>query len=98
MALCDCAAWLAMRGAHKLLPHDPGSVAGVAALVAGSDLWPIGERAAPSSGPPEWMSDEDVQTSGRWYQKRFVLREWPDGRYGVGVDTDLTEIQRSSLK
>lgn len=98
MALCDCAAWLAMRGAHKLLPHDPGSVAGVAALVAGSDLWAGGERAAPMPGPPEWMSDEDVQTSGRWYQTRFVLREWPDGRYGVGVDTGLTEIQRSSLK
>lgn len=98
MALCDCAAWLAMRGVHKLLPHDPGSVAGVAALVAGSDLWPTGERAAPVSGPPEWMSDEDVQTSGRWYQKRFVLREWPDGRYRVGVDTGLTEIQQSSLK
>lgn len=98
MALCDCAAWLAMRGAQKLLPHDPGSVAGVAALVAGSDLWPGGERAAPVSGPPEWMSDEDVQTSDRWNQTRFVLREWPDGRYGVGVDTGLIEIQLSSLK
>ncbi|ROW18142.1 hypothetical protein VPNG_00173 [Cytospora leucostoma] len=72
MALCGIAAWFAISDARKLLPHDPGSVAGVAALVAGRDLW-SGERAALVPAAPEWMSDEDVQTSGLWHRTRFVM-------------------------
>ncbi|KAK8105108.1 hypothetical protein PG999_008467 [Apiospora kogelbergensis] len=61
----------------KFLPHEPGSIAAAAVLVAGSDLWgcdDYGSRQSNSSRESpvvpegaEWMDDKElIRNSGQW--------------------------------
>lgn len=85
MALCVVLSWLFMRK-DALLPHNPCSIAGIAALLAGSELWKARheERREPQipSGA-EWMCTEDLQKHGIWKDNVFGLGWWPNGRYGI---------------
>lgn len=85
MALCGIGAWACMRDT-RILPHNPCSIAGVAALLAGGELWkgegePGRGFAIPDGG--EWMSDRDVREQGLWKDVVFGLGWWPDGRFGI---------------
>ncbi|KAK7955821.1 uncharacterized protein PG986_005043 [Apiospora aurea] len=94
MSVCAVAGWLAMRDT-KFLPHEPGSIAGVAALVAGSGLWgdagiERGRRAGPLvPDGAEWMDDEDLVKAGRWDDEEdgvlFGFGPRADGSVGVHV-------------
>ncbi|KAK8043035.1 hypothetical protein PG994_013518 [Apiospora phragmitis] len=53
MAASAVAAWLAMRDTN-FLPHEPGSIAGVAVLVAGSGLWGDGGDGDERNGSSSW--------------------------------------------
>lgn len=85
MALCGLAAWISMP-TSGLLPHNPSSIAGVAALIAGSELWKGVAEARRGLAVPagaEWMSDREVKQQGLWSDIMFGLGWWPDGRYGI---------------
>ncbi|KAM0811307.1 putative ML-like domain-containing protein [Seiridium cardinale] len=85
MALCLAASWLSMR-TNKLLPHNPCSIAGLAALLAGGEMWkgPDEERRGLTTPDgAEWMSDRELKRRGVWKDTVFGLGWWPDGRYGI---------------
>lgn len=89
MSACTVAGWLAMRET-KLLPHEPGSIAGVAALVAGSGLW--GDVGNESAGAlplvpegAEWMDDKELIEKGQWDGVLFGFGSRADGSVGVNV-------------
>jgi hypothetical protein len=85
MALCGLAAWFSMP-TGGLLPHNPSSIAGVASLIAGSELWKgVGEvkRGLVIPSGAEWMNNRDVKKRGLWGDVMFGLGWWPDGRYGI---------------
>ncbi|KAK8080984.1 hypothetical protein PG997_008802 [Apiospora hydei] len=94
MSACAVAGWLAMRDT-KFLPHEPGSIAGVATLVAGSGLWgdagiERGRRAGPLVPEgAEWLDDEELVKVGRWDDEDdgvlFGFGPRADGSVGVNV-------------
>ncbi|KAK7926717.1 hypothetical protein PG985_003715 [Apiospora marii] len=94
MSACAVAGWLAMRDT-RLLPHEPGSIAGMAALLAGSGLWDDGDGTDGCRDVPlvpegaEWMNDEELIKAGRWdaNEEGIVFGFGPraDGSVGVNV-------------
>ncbi|KAK8052419.1 hypothetical protein PG993_003804 [Apiospora rasikravindrae] len=94
MSACAIAGWLTMRNT-KFLPHELGSIAGVATLVAGSGLWgdagiERGRRAGPLvPDGAEWMNDEELVKACRWDDENdgvlFGFGPRVDGTVGVNV-------------
>ncbi|KAH8668581.1 hypothetical protein BX600DRAFT_259514 [Xylariales sp. PMI_506] len=85
MTLCSIAAWASMR-TKCLLPHNPCSIAGVAALLAGGELWKANNESRRGLVIPngvEWMSDREVRGRGLWKDVVFGLGWWPNGRFGI---------------
>ncbi|KAK8060737.1 hypothetical protein PG996_010667 [Apiospora saccharicola] len=90
MSACTLAGWLAMRDT-KLLPHEPGSIAGVATLVAGSGLWGDGhDESAPHARAlvpegAEWTNDKELTEKARWDGVSFGFGSRADGLVGVNI-------------
>ncbi|TQV91943.1 hypothetical protein IF1G_09528 [Cordyceps javanica] len=94
MVLCLAVARvLLLRGLGHLLPHNPCTVAGMAALLADSSL--ATAKVVPAGS--EWLGDEGQQSARLFAGWAFALRWWDDGekttagrRYGIGTETDLS--------
>jgi hypothetical protein len=85
MALCLALSWVFMR-TDGLLPHNPNSIAGVAAMLAGGALWKCQDEERRGLFIPdgaEWMSDQELEARGLWKKAIFGLGWWPNGRYGI---------------
>jgi hypothetical protein len=85
IALCVIASWFSMR-TGALLPHNPSSIAGAAALLAGGELWR--REGVPGRGliiPEglEWAKVREVKRKGVWKGVAFGLGWWPDTRFGI---------------
>ncbi|KAF2138424.1 uncharacterized protein K452DRAFT_338474 [Aplosporella prunicola CBS 121167] len=83
MFVCGVVSWVSLR-TTSLLFHDPCSIAGVATLLAGSQLWGSETRGLLPDGV-EWMDDEEMERRGVWKGLVFSLGWWPGGRYGIDV-------------
>lgn len=87
MFVCGAATYL-LTDTKGVLPHSPTSIAGVASLVAGSEL--VDRRFVPRGS--EWMSDKQLKREGIFQGKLFGLGWWESAeegkggrRFGVGV-------------
>ncbi|KAL9946316.1 hypothetical protein ACHAO5_003984 [Verticillium nonalfalfae] len=81
MVVCIIASRLLMD-VRTVLPHDPCSIAGVATLLAGSDMVTMVEGS-------EWEDDKGLETLFRG--KRFGLDWWGKGvgrRFGIDVECE----------
>lgn len=90
MLLCLVAARPLLR-VGRVLPHNPCTIAGMAALLADSGI--ATDRVIPAGS--EWLSDEGLQSSRLFASWTFALRWWDDGektpderRYGIGTEKD----------
>lgn len=76
----------------KVLPHNPCTIAGLAALLADSSL--ATDKAIPAGS--EWLDDKGMQKARLFGGWTFALKWWDDSekqagtrRYGVGTERDL---------
>ncbi|KAK7910662.1 hypothetical protein PG985_013143 [Apiospora marii] len=90
MSACGLGAWLAMPNT-KLSPHNPGSIAGVAALIGGSGMWndkgDTGDRDEIPVLPDgaEWMDDDELKKAWDDEGISFGFGARTDGSVGVNV-------------
>lgn len=87
MFACGAAAYL-LTDTKGVLPHSPTSIAGLASLVAGSEL--VDGDLVPRGS--EWMSDKELRREGVFRGKLFGLGWWENAeegkggrRFGIGV-------------
>ena len=84
--VCGLAAYL-LVDTKRVLPHSPTSIAGVASLLAGSEL--IDRNLVPKGS--EWMSDTELKSQGVFEGQLYGLGWWEgteEGkgrRFGIGV-------------
>jgi hypothetical protein len=97
MAVCVALSWVFMR-TGGLLPHNPTSIAGTAALLAGGELWKGQEedrrRALLVPEGAEWIDDSGLMRQGVWENLVFGLGWWPDGRYGIDAGGRIDQEKR----
>lgn len=86
MFVCGAAAYLLMD-TKGVLPHSPTSIAGVASLLAGSEL--VDRNLVPKGS--EWMSNKELKREGIFKEELFGLGWWEgvEGkggrRFGIGI-------------
>ncbi|KAJ4149919.1 hypothetical protein LMH87_010693 [Akanthomyces muscarius] len=92
MVLCLAAARPLLR-VGKVLPHNPCTIAGMAALLADSSF--ATDKVIPAGS--EWLSSEEMRSARLFAGWTFSLRWWEDGektpdqrRYGVGTEKNFT--------
>ncbi|EGX89769.1 hypothetical protein CCM_08022 [Cordyceps militaris CM01] len=92
MVLCLAAARPLLR-VGRVLPHNPRTIAGMAALLADSDL--ATDKVIPAGS--EWLGDDALHSAKVLSGWTFALRWWEDAektaearRYGVGIEMDLS--------
>ena len=79
MFVCGAATYL-LTDTKGVLPHSPTSIAGVASLVAGSEL--VDRRFVPRGS--EWMNDKQLKREGIFQGKLFGLGWWESAEEGKG--------------
>ncbi|KAJ3476471.1 hypothetical protein NLG97_g9120 [Lecanicillium saksenae] len=78
-------------GGGGLLPHNPCTIAGMAALLADSSL--ATDKVVPAGS--EWLDDKGLQSARLFSNWTFALRWWDDEktadsrRYGVGTEKEF---------
>ena len=87
MFVCGIAAYL-LADTKRMLPHSPTSIAGVASLLAGSEL--VDRHFVPKGS--EWMGDKELKTKGTFQGETFGLGWWEGAeegkggrRFGIGI-------------
>ena len=87
MFVCGVAAYL-LADTERVLPHSPVSIAGVASLLAGSEL--VDRIHVPRRS--EWMGDKELKNGGGFEGDLFGLGWWEgaeegkgDRRFGIGI-------------
>lgn len=87
MFVCGIAAYL-LADTKRVLPHSPTSIAGMASLLAGSEL--VDRNFVPIGS--EWMSDDELKREGILQSGVFGLGWWDGGekekgvgRFGIGI-------------
>lgn len=91
MVLCLAVARPLVR-VGNVLPHNPCTIAGMAALLADSSL--ATDKVVPAGS--EWLSDDGMQSARLFSGWTFALRWWDDAektpdarRYGVGTEKEF---------
>lgn len=87
MFVCGLVAYL-LADTKRVLPHSPTSIAGMASLLAGSEL--VDRNFVPKGS--EWMSDKKLKREGIFQGRVFGLGWWDGGekekgvgRFGIGI-------------
>ena len=87
MFVCGAAAYL-LSDTKGVLPHSPTSIAGVASLLAGSEL--VDRILVPKGS--EWMGDNELKRKGVFQGDLFGLGWWEGAeegkggrRFGIGI-------------
>lgn len=87
MVVCGAAAYL-LIDTEGVLPHSPTSIAGVASLLAGSEL--VDRNFVPRGS--EWMGNKELKKDGVFKEGLFGLGWWEGGeegkgerRFGIGI-------------
>ena len=87
MFVCGVAAYL-LADTKRVLPHSPTSIAGVASLLAGSEL--VDRIFVPRGS--EWMGDKELRKEGVFEGELYGLGWWEDmeegkvgRRFGIGI-------------
>lgn len=84
MAAFSATSLVFMRSS-KLLPHDPASIAGVAALLYGSDLWRSDGTNTIIPDGSQWLGPREISQKKLWRHKSFSMGRRPDGTFGINV-------------
>ena len=80
MVVCTAAAYL-LTDTKGVLPHSPTSIAGLASLLAGSEL--VDMSLVPRGS--EWMGDKDLKRDGIFKEELFGLGWWEGREEGKGA-------------
>ncbi|KAK8132137.1 hypothetical protein PG999_000310 [Apiospora kogelbergensis] len=92
MSACVVGTWLAMPNT-KFLPHEPGSIAGVATLIAGGGMWDDDGDSSNDQDDAttvlpdgaEWMDDEELKKAWDGEGISFGFGARADGSVGVNT-------------